>query len=138
MTAKSNFFRVKSVAKFRKWASDYDLIVEETFPKKRSNKRVGLKVNGGTGMFPRWEADRKSYLGCELKPVDQINFPEELAEHLKKDEVAILMTCGCADGARFVGSAVAVRSSGETLTVDLDDIYLMIFDQWKLKHTEVD
>ena len=65
-----------------------------------------------------------------------IDLTEELAEHLVEGEVAVLIEVGAEKLRYLVGYAVAVRSDGEVIHLNLNTIYQMVEDQWGIVPTE--
>jgi len=119
-TARTNYFHVKNVDLFNKWIEQFSEI-------EVVKKMIGLE-NGFGLLFD--EAipttalrDKKNEAG-EVEEVDvDIDFMDELADHLADDEVAIYMEAG-AEKRRFViGYAVAINNKKESESISLDDIY---------------
>jgi hypothetical protein len=64
--------------------------------------------------------------------------PDVLAAHLADNEVAILMEIG-GEALRYIGgTSIAIHSSGETLRVDLGDIYPAVKRRFMVRPTLVE
>ena len=108
-TCRSNYFHVKSVDEFTTWLAQFPdaVLINDT------EGRVGFYSNG-EGYIPTIEYDGDG----EPIPLDL-----DLHTHLAPNEVAIIMEAG-AEKARYVtGFTLAIHSSGERITINLNDIY---------------
>lgn len=146
--ARSNYFRVKDEGAFLAWVQTlpgvsaqrntpasltpdpedhpnpyYTLLADDTdgggWPFFRTVERTcGPKGCGQAGCDPE-------DLGCqEAREEDmEIDLPAELAGHLAEGQVAVLEEAG-AEKLRYLSAhAVAVNAKGETIHLDLSDIY---------------
>lgn len=112
--ARSNYFRVVDVKKFREWCAHVS----------------GLGVWDGegedSGRFAVYGDADGAWPCCvedsEGELVD-FDFIEELSKHLKKGSVAVLMEAGWEKLRFVIGLAIAVNSEGKTVVVDICDIY---------------
>jgi hypothetical protein len=119
-TARTNYFRVKDVDAFNKWIEQFGGI-------EVVKKTIGLET--GFGMLfddgmptVRWEIDLDAD-GNEQEGDVDIDFMDELAEHLADDEVAIFQEAG-AENMRYVnGHTIAINNKKEVRSINLDDIY---------------
>jgi hypothetical protein len=119
-TARTNYFRVKDVDAFNKWIEQFGGI-------EVVKKTIGLET--GFGMLfddgvpnERWETEKDAD-GNEHDVDVEVDFMEELAEHLADDEVAIFQEAG-AENMRYVnGYTIAINNKKEVRSINLDDIY---------------
>ena len=124
-SARSNYFKVKDVTKFKQFCEDLDMtfientegavgfLCEETqegsIP---THKRV---VNQEESDFDDWE---------------EVDFDHELSKHLENGEIAVYMEVGHEKFRYLVGAAVAVNSHGETCEISINDIYQKATGLW--------
>jgi hypothetical protein len=117
-TARTNYFRVKDVDAFNKWIEQFsglETIVQET------QGTVGILFDDGVPN-ERWETEKDAD-GTEQEVDVEIDFMEELAEHLADNEVAILQESG-AEKLRYVnGYSIAVNNKGERREISINNIY---------------
>jgi hypothetical protein len=119
-TARTNYFRVKDVDAFNKWIEQFGGI-------EVVRKTIGLET--GFGMLfddgmptVRWEIETDAD-GNEQEGDVEIDFMDELAEHLADDEVAIFQEAG-AENMRYVnGYSIAVNNKGERREISINNIY---------------
>jgi hypothetical protein len=110
--SRSNYFRVKDEAQFRRWAEELELAVISD-----EHGRFGFYSNTEDGGLPscRCTEDRD-----DLQEIDIVG---ELSAHLAEGEIAVLMSAGH-EKARYVsGYAVALNRDGGRISVSLSDIY---------------
>ena len=122
--ARSNRFRVKDEQQFQAWVRQFGNIQAEP---EGDGVYVLLETDGAGWPFHRELEEpltRRTADGHEVTDWDEeIDFPVELSEHLADGEVAVLEEAGH-EKLRYVAAhAVAVNHEGETLHVDLNDIY---------------
>lgn len=122
--ARSNRFKVKDEGDFREWVQEFGNIQAEP---EGNGVYVLLETDGAGWPFYRELEEpqtRRMPDGREVTDWDEeIDFPAELSEHLADGEVAVLEEAGH-EKLRYVAAhAVAVNHKGETLHVDLYDIY---------------
>jgi hypothetical protein len=110
--ARSNYFRVKDEAAFRKWAEDLELAVITD-----SEGRVGVYSKTDDGGFP------SQRLSEDVEEMEDLDFPDELAAHLVEGSIAILMTAGHEKDRYVSGYAIALNSEGKRVDLVLSDIY---------------
>ena len=117
-TTRTNYFRVKDADAFNKWIEQFSGI--EIIKK---DGTVGLLFDDGMPTI-RWETEDAD--GNEQNDVEvEIDFMDELAEHLADDEVAVLQEAG-AEKMRYInGYAIAINNKKETKQINLDDIYAL-------------
>lgn len=111
--ARSNYFRVKDQAAFRKAMGELEVdIIEDR------DGRVGLLSREADGAgWPSFTYDEQAEEYREFDIADLV------AEHLADGEVAVLLEAGAEKLRYLVGHAVAINSAGQTVTVNLQDIY---------------
>jgi hypothetical protein len=117
---RSNYFRVKDAAAFQSWAKELDLTVWKAVDNK---KQTAFAISADTGDCCGWP----QYRYGDDEPED-IDFVGELAAHLDPRDVAVLLEIGSEKLRYLIGTAVAVDSSGKTVTCSLDDIYAKAVD----------
>jgi hypothetical protein len=110
--ARSNYFRVKDEAAFRKWAEDLELEVITD-----SEGRFGVYSKTEDGGFP------SERLSEDEEEMEDLDFPDELAAHLVEGSIAILMTAGHEKDRYVSGYAIALNSEGKRVELVLSDIY---------------
>lgn len=115
-SARTNYFRVKDVAKFEAWASLYDGV--EVIHGDDDEGLAGLMVTGDGGGWPNQRATPENE--DDLVEVDIVT---ELAEHLQEGSVAIVMEVGAEKLRYLIGWAVAINSKKATVGVNIYDVY---------------
>ena len=114
-SARTNYFGVKDMEKFKEWANGLGLEV------------IGESVDthGLVGLLPDTMIDT-GFPDCRMSEegeANEIDFPAELAGHLLDGDVAIIMESGAEKLRYIAGSAVAINSKGETAFINLEHIY---------------
>lgn len=107
-TTRSNYFHVNDAAAFKAWASSRNLEVwmeDDRFA-----------VSADTGDCNGWPA----YDG---EAEQEIDFEQELSDHLVEGEVAILLEIGSEKQRYLIGRGVAVNAAGDVTFVNIRDIY---------------
>ena len=117
--SRTNTFKVKDEAAFRAWA---DTLPEVELIDK-NDAHFGFYTTGD-GMWPSCRYQE------ECDDWNEMNFAEELATHLAEGEVAVLITVGHEKARYGTGYAVAIRSDGKSLAVNIDDIYAKVRRKW--------
>jgi len=123
--ARSNYFAVKDVNKFKKWADSRHLDVwSEMFPNSENEEELFAIAPQDDGDFGGWpyydiEADE----GVEGGNDGQFDILEELAPHLKDGHVAIIQEVGNEKLRYLCGYSRAINNKGEEITISLNDIY---------------
>jgi len=115
-TARSNYFKVKDEPAFLAWAQSRSL---EVWDEMRNGVKYFAFRPDDSSEFGDWPY----FIEHEKGEPEDIHLPAELAQHLQEGSVAVLMDSGAEGFNRVTGKAVAVNSKGETVTVDLNDIY---------------
>ena len=121
-TARSNYFAVKDEVVFRQWADQLGLKIMEPSHRDKvadSIRRFAITPGDHTdnGSWPDSLYDEES------DEVHDVDVQEQLVAHLADDEVAVLIQVG-SEKLRYVdGSAVALNSQGESVSIDLWYIY---------------
>lgn len=109
--ARTNYFRVKDPEAFKRWLSDFEVVVIE------KDGRYGFYSNDEYGGFPSYRHNDET---GEYVDIDLAN---ELSGHLVAGEVAVLIENGAEKLRYLSGWAQAVASDGRTVAVNLSDIY---------------
>lgn len=125
-TARSNYFRVKDNDAFLKWADSRGLGVF------RDEENADLfAIHGGES------TDNGSWPSYDVKNDREIDFIEELAQHLSKGQVAVLMEVGAEKLRYLTGVAIAVNHSGRIVEVTLGDIYRKAARVFRVAESEI-
>lgn len=104
--ARSNYFKVKDVEKFKEFLDKYYLV----FIEHKDDDTVGFLAHDG---IPSWDTETD----------EEIDFMLLLSEHLVKDEVAIIAGNGN-EGMRYLsGFSAAINSRGKRTSIDIFNIY---------------
>jgi hypothetical protein len=117
-TARSNYFRVKDEAAFRKEAESLGLEVM-TSSSDSGLLMVTPNALDDKGGWPTWSPD-ESDAGVDPLEVDIVG---SLSKHLVKGEIVVLMECGAEKLRYLTGHATAFNSNGQRVDLDLGDIY---------------
>lgn len=110
---RSNYFKVKDADAFAAFCNRLDL---EIIRDERDPTRYGFMGDSDQGA-------PTGYYDPETDQFVEVDFFNELADHLVPGEVAVYQEIGYEKFCFLSGYAVAVNSEGETRTVDIDDIY---------------
>ncbi len=124
--ARSNYFRVKDLEKFEK-AMEH-CCVEIVHPDKRVKSKDGTyRVEKDERLVGLLSNDEGGWCSgyCDEASGDSVDIDISgiVAEHLLDGEVAIFMSIGYEKLRYLTGDAVAVNNRGETVAVDLAQIY---------------
>lgn len=111
--SRSNYFKVKNKENFEEFIDS----IEGLELINDNENRVGFLVVNESGSIPceRYNEENDEYV--------DIDFNQELAQHLQDGEVAIYQEVGAEKLRYLVGYSVAVNSKGEVATVNINDIY---------------
>jgi len=112
-TARSNYFKVKDADAFKAWCLRSSLEVLEG---NENLYAIASADPDGGG----WPCQRDDEPGNELEEFDLV---DELAGHLAGNCVAILMESGAEKLRYVIGVAIAVNAKGESIQIELEDIY---------------
>jgi len=125
-TARSNYFRVKDAEVFVQWA-----------------KRRGLgvfKTERGADIFAIHGGDSTgdgSWPSYDMAEDSEIDLVRELAEHLPKGQVAVLMEIGAEKLRYLTGVAIAVNHKGRVVQLTLSDIYCKAARAFRVAESEI-
>lgn len=121
-TCRSNYFLVKNREAFEEFCDLWELEVL------RQNEedgviRFGFAVKSEYGSIPttRYDEDLNEDVG---------DFIPELASHLQTNEVAVIMETGAEKWRYVYGCALAVAHTGETVFLELDNIYALAQEEF--------
>ena len=125
-TARSNYFRVKDSIAFERWVNSIDGL------------GIFTKQGDGCTLYAIYDngGDACGWPSYNFEDDTEIDLTAELAAHLVDGEVAVLIEVGAEKLRYLVGHAVAVRSDGEVICLNLYSIYQMVEDQWGVTPTE--
>lgn len=112
---RSNYFAVKDVAQFQRFCQEFQLeMITDTEQDETLYGFLGPEHESGIPVTRYNEATD------EWEEADLLAM---LATHLAEDYVAIVMEVGYEKLRYLIGVAHAVNAAGETIDVDLDEIY---------------
>ena len=130
-SCRSNYFRVSQPAKFIEWVhrTPYLMYEEKTRSAEENDMVVMIYVEDPDGGgWPSWAWDEENDEEYE------IDITEELSQFICDDDVAILFEVGAEKLRYLTGYATAVNSKGETLHVNICDIYDVVKSNWGLEN----
>ncbi len=113
--AASNTFVVKDEEEFHRAMAQVDLVSARAPSGEPGRVYIYSESDHGT-----WPSERYDAMTDDHVPLD---IPELIARHLPDGQVVVLKEAG-AEKAQYIGGlAIAFNAAGETVTVDLDEIY---------------
>ena len=117
-SARSNYFRVKDEAAFRKEAAGHGLDVWTSNVEGEASFMVTPNGDlGDKGGWPTWyDTDDDG------KPIE-LDIVGALAKHLVEGEIAVLIEAGAEKLRYITGHTTAFNSTGKRVDLDLGDIY---------------
>lgn len=126
-SARSNYFRVKDKDAFTTWCASRNLnILNST-----GESTVAIAPSDfDDGAWPSQTFNE------ETQDYDDVDLVAELATHLAEGEVAVLMQIGAEKLRYLTGWAVAVNHKGETVSLNLSDIYDLAKTKFGVTPTE--
>lgn len=130
--ARSNYFRVKNTAEFMEFASIFPVRIQ----KKDDTDLLCVLSTAEDGGMPDCAMDggdektiAAKYCGY-VSGDEAIDMADHIAQFLVDGEVAIFMWAGH-EGQRYItGGAVAYHADGRTISVDLNDIYKLVQEEF--------
>ena len=129
-TARSNYFTVKDVEAFKKWAEELCLTVHEERRDENSKEPRRFAIFADNG-------DSNGWPGYNYETDEEVDIFTALAPHLADGEVAVLMEAG-AEKLRYVtGYAVAIHSSGKTKEISLNGIYALAAEEFGVDQASI-
>jgi hypothetical protein len=124
-SSRSNYFCVKDDEAFLEWAENRGLGVF------RSESNPGyFAIHGG-------DNDSGSWPSYDLEADTEIDLVTELAGHLPKGQVAVLMEIGAEKLRYLTGIAIAVNHKGRAVVVSLDDVYRKAARTFRVQENEI-
>ncbi len=118
-SARSKYVRVKDREAFKAWAATLpDVVVVE-----KQDTFALLVDRSDSGGWPslRWINDETI----------ELDIATEVVPHLAPGEVFIYCECGAEKLRYLTGWATAVKDTGETLHISIDDIYSLVQKRWR-------
>ncbi|HTM81573.1 hypothetical protein [Asticcacaulis sp.] len=106
---RSNYFKVKDKSAFEAWILEFDVDLVW------SEDRVAFLGNADDGGIPDRFASEDD--------LETVSLEEDLHQYLEDGEVCVVFNVGSERLRVLWGGAVAIHSSGATVSVRLDDIY---------------
>jgi hypothetical protein len=125
-TARSNYFRVKDKDAFLKWADGRGLGVF-----KKEDSADLFAIYGGES------ADDGSWPSYDVEGDTEIDLVTELAQHLPKGQIAVLMEIGAEKLRYLTGVAIAVNHKGRVVGLTLNDIYRKASRIFRVAESEI-
>ena len=125
-SARSNYFRVKDSDTFLNWANGRGLGVF-----KNEESRDLFAIYGGD------HTDDGSWPSYDMEGDTEIDFVAELAQHLPKGQVAVLMEIGAEKLRYLTGVAIAVNHKGRVVELTLSDIYRKAARSFHVAESEI-
>lgn len=123
--AKSNWFKVRDPDEFDDWIGELPVkVITE-----QDSDYIMVLPEDEYGGFP------DDYYDDEWGEYVPVDFYRELGTRLAPGEVAVFMTIGNESRRYLAGTAVAVNSAGEIISISLDDIYQRVHAQWGIRPT---
>jgi hypothetical protein len=111
-SSRSNCFRVKDCDAFLQWVEKRGLGVF-----KNSEDAALFAIHSGDS------TDGGSWPSFDLETDTEVDIGAELAQHLPREEIAVLMKIGAEKLRYLTGIAIAVNHKGRAVVVSLDDVY---------------
>jgi hypothetical protein len=121
--SRTNYFRVKDVAAFRKTMEQYEV---QVWTKDDTDTCDWFGLGANDGDWPSYNPETD----------EDIWFPEILAKHLVDGEVAILQTVGAERLRYLTGYAIAINGRGEHVEVSINQIYDLAKAKFGVEPTE--
>ena len=125
-TARSNYFRVTDAEAFVQLAERRGLGVFKT-ERGADIFAIHSGDSTGDGSWPSYDMDEDS----------EIDLVRELAEHLPKGQVAVLMEIGAEKLRYLTGVAIAVNHKGRVVEVTLSDIYRKAAHAFRVAESDI-
>jgi len=125
-TARSNYFRVKDKVAFLKWADGRALGVF----KNEENTDL-FAIYGGES------TDDGSWPSYDVEGDTEIDLVTELAQHLPKGQIAVLLEIGAEKLRYLTGMAIAVNHEGRVVELTLSDIYCKAARAFRVAESEI-
>lgn len=127
--ARSNYFKVKDIEKFKDFCAHCGLEFMSkkiTFNERNKKEEMVGFICGENGIPNERLAENDEWI--------EIDFLEELSHFLEKRQVAIIQEIGWEKMRYLVGSAVAVNDEGEIVSLSIDQIYDMAMKTFNVKN----
>jgi hypothetical protein len=125
-SARSNYFRVKDRDAFLKWADGRGLGV---FRNEESRDLFAIYggESTGDGSWPSYDVEGDT----------EIDLVAELAQHLPKGQIAVLMEIGAEKLRYLTGVSIAVNHKGRVVELTLSDIYRKASRTFRVAENEI-
>ena len=125
-SSRSNYFRVKDPDAFLRWAKERGLGI---FTNERD---AGLfAIYGGE------TTDDGSWPSYDMEDDTEIDLVAELARHLSKGQIAVLVEVGAEKLRYLAGVAIAINPKGRVTELRLSDIYRQAARIFRIPETEI-
>lgn len=119
--ARTNYFKVKDAAKFQEFVEKFsgiDLVVQE-----QTGQYALLFDETGIPSY---------YYDADGNDVD-VDFPDEVSQHLTDDSIAVFEAIGSEKMRYLCGYAIAVNSKGEREDINISEIYARAKEKFGVK-----
>jgi len=125
-SARSNYFRVKDRDAFLNWADSRGLGV---FKNDESSDLFAIYggESTGDGSWPSYDVEGDT----------EFDLVDELAQHLLKGQIAVLMEIGAEKLRYLSGVAIAVNHKGRVVELTLGDIYRKAARIFRVAESEI-
>lgn len=126
---RTNYFRVKDAGKFKNFVDQFDgaVLIEK-------DGCYGFYNNTELGEQPsRWTA--LDQYGDFTDESDEIFILDEIHKHLAEDDVVIYQESGSVRARYVTGMSLAINSKGESIRIDIDDIFKVAEDKFGIQAT---
>lgn len=126
-SARSSYFRVRNEEEFRAWVEKREL---QILFEDKGRFAIAPADSSDTGGWSNWEKNPDP--NPDAEELIAIDFIGELTGQLAEGEVAVIMETGAQKLSYLTGNAVAVHSSGETVSLDLNNIYALAAERFNV------
>ena len=128
-SARSNYFRVKDIGKFRDWVKSIPglVLMESALADK-----IGLVGIYSEDFFGGWPDTSR-----EIDVYYEFDLLTELGKHLVDGEVAILREIGAEKLRYLTGWSGAITNKGKPVYVNLNDIYEKAAKKFKIPNSSI-
>ena len=125
-SARSNYFRVRDKNAFLKWADGRGLGVFRN-EEGRDLFAIYGGESTGDGSWPSYDVEGDT----------EIDLVTELAQHLPKGQIAVLMEIGAEKLRYLTGVSIAVNHQGRVVELTLSDIYRKASRAFRVVESEI-
>lgn len=127
-TARTNYFTVKDRAAFNMW---FDELVGVSGTQRTKDPAIPEMI---CIVFDESLPDDRVFHMDDTDEENPVDFWAELSEHLITGEVCVAQEVGHEKMRYVSGHSIAVNHEGKILTVNINDIYSKIKEEWKTEN----